>query len=216
MNTQDKFVITINRELGSGGRTVGAILARKLNVPYYDKLLIQALEKKYQLDIEEIERLKGQKKSWWEDFARMVKPFVDASQENFLMHTIGEEVGEGAATPENVFKAEKEILHGIADAGSSIIAGRSAFYVLKDHPNKLSVLIQAPLEQRIARVMEKQKLPRQKAIETIERVDKMRENYVQRFTGTSRYDTRNYDIVINMNGLSEEEAADLILKYIKI
>ncbi|MBP5410251.1 MAG: cytidylate kinase family protein, partial [Prevotella sp.] len=57
MNKNEKFVITINRELGSGGRTIGKLLAEKLGVSFYDKALIKELEKKFNLDKEEIERL---------------------------------------------------------------------------------------------------------------------------------------------------------------
>ena len=68
MNRQEKFVITVNRELGSGGRTVGRKLAERLQVKYYDKALIQGLTKEFGLTVEEIERIKGQKKSWWTEF----------------------------------------------------------------------------------------------------------------------------------------------------
>ena len=61
MNKNEKFIITINRELGSGGRTVGEKLAAKLGVPFYDKALIKALTEKYHLTVEEIEKLKGRK-----------------------------------------------------------------------------------------------------------------------------------------------------------
>ena len=64
MNKNEKFVITINRELGSGGRTIGKLLAEKLGVSFYDKALIKELEKKFNLDKEEIERLKGSKTQW--------------------------------------------------------------------------------------------------------------------------------------------------------
>jgi cytidylate kinase len=67
MNKNEKFVITINRELGSGGRTVGRILAEKLGVPYYDKALTKALEEKFDLSHTEIEKLKGNNRSWWEE-----------------------------------------------------------------------------------------------------------------------------------------------------
>jgi cytidylate kinase len=67
MKKDEKFVITINRELGSGGRTVGEKLARKLGVPFYDKALIKALMEEYHLTVEEIEHLKGQKDSWWKE-----------------------------------------------------------------------------------------------------------------------------------------------------
>ena len=73
MNKNEQFVITINRELGSGGRTVGRLLAEKLGVPFYDKAVIKALQEKYHLTVGEIERLKGRKHSWWADVERILK-----------------------------------------------------------------------------------------------------------------------------------------------
>ena len=73
MNKNEKFVITINRELGSGGRTVGRKLAEQLQVNYYDKALIQELTKEFGLTVEEIEKIKAQKKSWWNEFNNYYK-----------------------------------------------------------------------------------------------------------------------------------------------
>ena len=64
MNKNEKFVITINRELGSGGRTVGRKLAEKLGVEFCDKLVVKGLQKEYNLSFEEIERQKGESSSW--------------------------------------------------------------------------------------------------------------------------------------------------------
>ena len=210
MNKDNKFVITINRELASGGRTVGRILAEKLGVPFYDKALIRALEAKYQLTTEEIERLKSRERSWWADFKRVL--------------TVGEEAANSTAyytgadadllTTEALYKAEREILLGIAEEESCVIAGRSAFFILNAHPNRLSVLIQAPMEYRVERIMKKQNLSWKDAMKTINKVDKMREEYVKNYANTSRYDTRNYDLVINMAGKTEEQVADLILSFI--
>ena len=210
MNKNEKFVITINRELGSGGRTVGRILAERLGVPFYDKALIRALEEKYELTTEEIERLKSRNRSWWEDFKRVLIVGEDAA--NSSNYYVG--ANPNLLTTEALFKAEKEILLGIAEAESCVIAGRSAFFILNRHPNRLSILIQAPMEQRIERLMNKRNMSWKEAMKTINEVDKMREEYVKNYAHTSRYDTRNYDLVINMNGKTEEEAADLILKYI--
>ena len=63
--------------------------------------------------------------------------------------------------------------------------------------------------------MERQGKTAEEAETIIKRVDEMRENYVQRYTSTSRYDARNYDLVLNMDGLSSDEAVDIILAYIK-
>jgi cytidylate kinase len=102
----------------------------------------------------------------------------------------------------------------VAEEESCIVAGRSGFSVFANHPNHLSILIQAPLEHRIQRIMTKQELTREEAEKVIKKVDEMRENYVKKYSGTSRYDTRNYDLVINMEGKTEDEAVDLILQYI--
>jgi len=213
MNKNEKFVITINRELGSGGRTVGEKLAAKLGVPFYDKAVIKSLEEKYHLTVEEIETLKGRKQNWWADFKRVVgigEGIVNRSK--YYQVAMGEEPE--LLTTDEVFKAEKEIVNGIADEESSVIAGRTAFFILRNIPNRLSILIQAPMAQRIERVMRKQGLSREDAEKAIKKVDKMRENYVNKYTGTSRYDTRNYDLVISMEGKTEDEVVDLILKYI--
>ena len=72
MNKNEKFVVTINRELGSGGRTVGRILAEKLGVPYYDKALTKPLEEKFNLSLDQIEQLKGNNRSWWKEIKRVL------------------------------------------------------------------------------------------------------------------------------------------------
>jgi cytidylate kinase len=109
---------------------------------------------------------------------------------------------------------ETEILESIAESGSCIITGRSGFYVFRDTPNHLSILIQASMPHRIERVMRKQNMTEDEARKTIEKIDKMRENYVQKFTKTSRYDTRNYDLVISADDKTEDEIVELIMQYI--
>lgn len=211
MNKNEKFVITINRELGSGGRTVGAKLAAKLEVPFYDKALVEGLMKKYNLTTEEIERQKGRNNSWWADFKRIVC-IGPGMTDNY--NQVSMDNKPDMLTTDEMFKAETEILRGIAQEESCVIAGRSGFFVLKNHPNRLSILIQASMQHRIERVMRKQNLSSQEAEEVIKKVDKMRENYVNRYTGTSRYDTRNYELVITMDRLGEDDAVDLIMDYI--
>lgn len=66
------------------------------------------------------------------------------------------------------------------------MTGRSGFHVFRDHPNHLSILIQASMPFRVERIMRKQNMTEEEARKTIERVDKMRENYVKKYTGTSQ------------------------------
>jgi len=211
MNTNNKFVITINRELGSGGRTVGRKLAEKLGVPYYDKALALALQEKYHLSVEEIERLKGRDQGWWANFKRILSG--PTNDDTFFVTEMGSEPE--LLDTEAVFRAETEILKAIGKEESCVIAGRSGFYVFRDHPNHLSIFIQASMLSRVARVAREQNMSKEEARMTIEKVDKMRENYVNQYARTSRYDTRNYDLVINMDELNEDAAVNIIMSYIE-
>ncbi len=176
MNKNERFVITINRELGSGGRTVGRILAEKLGVPYYDKALAKPLEEKFDMTLDQIEKLKGNNRSWWEEIKRVL--ILGESAANSSEHY--DEENKKYVTSEAVLKAEKEILHSIA----------------------------------LERVMAKQGLSEKEAKKVIKEVDETREEYMKNNAHTSRYDTRNYDLVISMDGKTEEEAVNVILAYI--
>ena len=210
MNKNEKFVITINREMGSGGRTVGRKLAEKLGVEFYYKSVIKGLEEKFKITAEEIEKQKGREQGWWASIKRQLTGSVVSSNpylprvanENDLLDT------------DDIFMTETEILKSIAEEESCVIAGRSGFYVFRDHPNHLSILIQASMPHRVARVMQKQNISEEEARKAIDKVDKMRENYVNKYTKTSRYDTRNYQLVISMDDMSEDDAVAIIMDYI--
>lgn len=212
MKLNEKFVITINRELGSGGRTIGEKLAKRLHVPFYDKALIQGLKEKYSLTTEEIERLKGQQHNWWADFKRSLKIMPSFAAPNIIPNA--QAIPDFLIT-DDIFQSETQILKGIAEDESCVIAGRSGFYVLRDHPNHLSILIQAPMEHRVNHLVSKRGITPDEAEKIIREVDKGRERYVKKYTGTSRYDTRNYDIVFNAANHTEDEIVDLIMKYIQ-
>lgn len=213
MNKNEKFVITINRELGSGGRTVGEKLAEKLGVSFYDKAVIMGLEEKYHLTVDEIEKMRNKKHHWWSDFKLVTGIGEGLVSSSRLISETGKEPD--VLTTETMFKAESEILEDIANVESCVIAGRSGFYVFRNHPNHLRVMIQASLPFRIKRLVCKKGITEEEARKIIEKVDKMRENYVKKFTGTTRYDTRNYDIVISADGKTEDQIVDQILLYIE-
>ena len=216
MDTRKPFIITISRELGSGGHTIGKILAERLGVRYSDKELIQALREQFHLTTDAIERLKGEKKDWLTSLLQKMVAMPKAENVVEWDDSFVQEYHPDLTSNE-IFKAEKQILQGIAEEGSCVIAGRSGFFVLKDFPNKVDIFITAPREKRIQRVMAKQHLSEKEAAAAIDRVDKGRENYIKRYTDTSRYDARNYDLVINMDNLADENAAvDLILKYLGV
>ena len=210
MKLDEQFVITISREVGSGGRTIGRALAEKLGVRFCDKNLINSLVEKFDLSAKNIEMIKGQKKNWLADILQRITPVPHAG----ALGSTGQEFAP-AVTNDELFRAESEILKEIAAQESCVIAGRSGFFILKDCPNKLDILIRSSLSNRISRIVEKQNVSRDEAERIVERVDAQRENFVRRYTDTSRYDARNYDLVLNVDGLTGDEAVDIILKYIE-
>ena len=212
MKLNDPFVITISREIGSGGGSVGRKLAEKLNVNYINKQLVQALEEKFNLTSSGIEHLKSTKKHWFKDLFEQIAPAPKATIE-VGGYKFSREFPD-AVTVQDIYEAEKEILTAIADEGSCIITGRSAFFVLKDRPNKVDIFITASKGARIERVMTKQNMTKDQAVKLIDTVDQGRDNYVKRYTGLSRYDMRNYDIILDMDYLTEDEAVNKILTFI--
>ena len=210
MNKNDQFVITINREMGSGGRTIGRKLADKLGVEFYYKTVIKGLEKEFNLTAEEIEKQKGREQGWWANIKHQLTNSIMSSNPYLP------QVADAASLidTDDIFKAETEILRGIADEESCVVAGRCGFYIFRNHPNHFNILIQASMLHRIKRVANKQGISEEEARKAIDMVDQMRENYVNKYTNTSRYDTRNYDLVITMDDLTEDDAVAIILETI--
>ena len=205
MKKNEKFIITINREVGSGGRTVGRELAERLGVKYYDKALVKGLTEKYGLTLDEIERLKAgdEKKSWWTEFNRFYHSFTGGS------------ISEDTPTTASMFETERRILLELASQESCVVAGRSTFLIFRDWPNHVNVFIQASLNHRIQRIIERQHVTTQQAIDIIDELDAGREAYIRKYSNKSRYDTRHYQLVLSMDDLSEDDAVNVIMAYVK-
>jgi cytidylate kinase len=206
MNKNEKFVITINREVGTGGRTIGRKLAEKLSVKYCDKAIVDGLTQKFGLNIQRIEEIKAQKKSWWNDINNYYNTLVNSTSQPME--------AEVKLDNASMFETEKHILQEIATQTSCVIAGRTGFMIFREWPNHLNIFIQASMEHRVQRVMRRQNVSEKEAREIIAKLDASRETYIKKYEDTSRYDTRNYQLVISMDDLSEDDAVDVIMSYI--
>lgn len=196
--TKNNFVISISRELGAGGEVVGHLLAEKLRIKYFDESVVEALTQKYNSVSDALENVKSQKNSWWGD----IRDYLKSNDEPSNHYN------------ENTFALHAKILNDIADTESCVVAEQDGFYMFKDRPNHISIFIGAPIESRISRLMGREDISYEEASQKIEQTAKKREEYVLKMTGSLRHDTRNYDIVINMDKISEEGAVDVIMTYI--
>jgi cytidylate kinase len=144
MNKNEKFIITINRELGSGGRTIGSKLAEKLGVEFFDKAVIKGLQEKFHLSVYDIEKLKGAKQNWWTELKRQL--IIGPGSANYYIPRDDDDDVQPLDT-DTVFKVETEILKSIAAEESCVVAGRSGFFVLRDCPNRLSIFPKSEPQQ---------------------------------------------------------------------
>ncbi len=202
----EKFVITIGRQFGSGGRSIGQKLADKLNVSFYDKELISLAAKESGTDPE---IFKG----------------VDEKAANSLLYSLSMGMysfGSGFSAmgdlPVNdkLYLLQHKIIKQIAEKESCVIVGRCADYVLKDDPNCINIFVYANMEFRKEQSVKKHGIDEDRAEHIINKTDKSRANYYSFYSGQKWGMAENYDLCIDSSKLSEEKIVDLIIDYIKM
>ena len=198
----ETFIVTISRELGAGGRVVGRLLAERLRINYFDYAVIEALTNQYDEDTDIVEKVNKEKNnSWWSGIRDLIKTNIGKKEQSETSVALSDK--------------QQEILNRIARNESCIVAGQSAFYIFRDYPNHINIFICASDESRISKLMTREGITREEAIDIINRVSMERDMYVVENTGMPRHDTRNYDLVINMDNISEEDAVNIIISYIE-
>ena len=198
-------IITIGRQFGSGGRQVGKLVAKELNIPFYDEELISLAAEKSNLCKEAIEE-------------------ADEKNASSLLYTLA--MGSSAMLHsshyhmpinDKLFLVQSDIIKDIASKGSAVIVGRCADYVLKDHPRAFSVFIHADLEVKIKNMMDTDpNTTRNEAQSLITKTDRRRANYYTFYTGNRWGAMENYDMTLDVGKLGAEKAAKLIAEYAKL
>ena len=205
MNRKERFVITINRQFGTGGHEIGQELADRLGVKLIDKQLLLAVADKFHLTEKEAQRLERRRPSWWDDFSQFYQGFMS-------MHEY--QVNTREITSRQLFYAQAEAMKRIAEQESCVVIGRCGFDVFRDHPNKLSLFIHSSLNRRIARIEDRYQVDEQKARVLIEDNDYTRELYTKTFTGKDWYDARNYDLTLDVTRMGVYGAIDFLLRFV--
>ena len=188
-------VITIGRQLGSGGREIGQVIAKKLGISFYDKELLAEAAKK-----------SGLAKELFENHDE--KP-TNSFLYSLVMDTYS--LGYSSSTfsdmPLNhkIFLAQFDTIKNIADRESCVIVGRCADYALADYSNVLSVFIHADLEYRIRRICKRHSLTSAKAKEEIVKTDKRRSSYYNYYTSKKWGEASGYHLCIDSSAVSIEE-----------
>ena len=204
-----KFVIAINREFGSGGREIAYKLGELLNVNVYDKAILDTLTNKFNLTVEEMQRIKAAKPNWWKDFCRFYQQFGAAGQGGYTPQEDRE------VTSQQIYLAETQILRDLASQESCVIIGRSGFHIFRNHPYAMRIFFIADRKARVKRIMEKFALDEDAASMRIDKIDEARDTYTQTVAGVSRYYARNYDFVFNVTQFPTDLVAQFLADNIR-
>ncbi len=188
VNMENRVIINIGRQFGSGGRMVASLIGRKLGIEVYDnELLLKAAE------------------------SSGVHPeFFRHNDERKRFFTFG--YSQNAINDEGLFKIQSDTIRSIAENGSAVFVGRAADYVLRDL-RCLDVFVSAPLEWRKALVAERSRLSSEEAEKLIVKKDKTREYWYNFFTFGNWGVASNYDLCVDSSILGLEGTADLIIDF---
>ena len=198
----EKKIITISREFGSGGRTIGRKVAEELGIPFYDKELVE------QIAVE----------------SGFAPKFVEEHGEHsptgsFFSYAFAPQgvpgIMNGLSTADFLWNIQCSVILQLADQGPCVIVGRNADYILKDRPDALHVYVFADTPYRAERIVrlygESEKSPEQRLHEK----DKRRRVNYQHYTGRTWGQAQNYDLCLDTGVLGEEFCTDVIVKAYK-
>lgn len=202
----ENYVITVARGFGSGGRTIASGLADRLGIPWYENRIL-TLASRYS-GVEEREFVSVDEKLGGNFLMRELKK-LPAVRKYMPMD-------KDFASDESLFRYQCEIIHRLVQEESCIIVGKCADYVLRDHPRKVSIYIEAPREICVKRTMENLKVDAKEAERLLVRTDQYRTEYYRYYTGGEDWRSPvHYDMILNSGFVGIDGCIDLIEYYVK-
>lgn len=196
-----KRIVTISREFGSGGRSIGRLVAEKLGYRFYDRELVNKVAERSGFSPEFIEE-SGEYAS-----AR--------SSLLFALATAGQYSADGLSMHDRLYIEQTKIVEEIAGEGECVIVGRCADFILREWKNCLHVFIHADMESRIKRIVERYGESEQSPEKRLAEKDQKRKVYYKNYTGRRWGQAQNYDICLNSGVLGTEACAELIVQACK-
>ncbi len=183
------MILTIGRELASGGRDIGKMLSERLGLRYFDKELL--LEAARQSGIAQ------------ELFLR--------ADEHYNLFTLAL-----STDSQRLFQFQSDTIRQLACGGDCLFLGRAADYILRERKDLFTVFLTANMEDRVQRVMQRDGLSERDAITFIEKTDKKRSDYYGFFTGKRWGDSSGYDLCLNTSRFGIEGSAEIIAQSVKM
>ena len=199
-----KYVITIGRSFGSGGRALGRIIADRLGIAFYDKMLLIKAAEKAGYNIEYFEQAD-------ERAPKITSSIIPFSMGFYPMSWVGDTAG----SSDRVYKAQCDFMHELAQGDPCVIVGRSADYVLRDVDNVINIFIHAPLDECAIRIVSRNDSHTlEEARALAERTNKLRANFYNFYTDKRWGHATSYDLCLDSSLLPLEDLADIVINYV--
>lgn len=201
---EQKIIINIGRQLGSGGRIIAKILAQKFGCAFYDKEILNLAAKESGFS----EKFFEQHDEHWLFFKSLFHMHTQhVSDNNFYTNRFSQE---------SLFQFQADAILKAAKEGSCVFVGRCADYILRDcDETVVNIFVTANLEDRIASVMERHHCDKDSAKKIIETKESNRASYYNYFTGKKWGHSQSYDLCVNSSILGLEGTADFISIFIQ-
>ena len=194
---EKKIIINIGRQFGGGGRRVAYELGRKLNIPVYDREIINKAAEDSGFSAKFFKE-RDEKRGFFSFTEIFTSGFGDT--ENYM-------------SDRGIFKIQCQTIERIAEQGSAVIVGRCADYILRENGNTLNVFLTSPLEVRAERIAQRQGMSLEDARAKAEEKDRKRAEYYNYYTFGEWGAAGNYDMCIDSSILGIEGTADFIIDF---
>ena len=193
-----KKIITIGRQFGSGGRTIGKAVAQRLGIPYYDKELVDAVAKESGFSHEFIEEIG--------EYASVTSSFL------FNIAVSAHPMGliDTMSVSDKLYICQTNVIRDLAEKGPCVMVGRCADFILRDRPDCLRIFIHADEEFRAKRVLKNYGETKQPIAKRLQEKDSKRKVYYKHYTNHNWGEAKNYHLCLNSGLIGMEKCVDII------
>ena len=191
------FVITIGREFGSGGRQIGRRLAAMFQISFYDKELIDEASRRSGVSTDFLER-------------------ADEKAPNLLDYALlGNFGSESVLSNGNFYVLQSNVILSLAKEKSCVIVGRSADYILRNHPRCINLFIHAPEEFRKKQVADRLLISKEEALSIMDKHDRTRAKFYNFYTDKVWGKASSYHLSVDSSVLGLEQTAEYLRGFIE-
>lgn len=208
MKTDGNLIISVGRQLGSGGRIVAQKLAEEFGCKFYDREVLNLAAKESGFSEEFFEK-NDERKGFLDQIFHMHVPFI--SDSSFY---------DNGLSQENLFRLQSDAIRKAAEESPCVFVGRCADYVLRDHKKMVTVFVTADIDERIANISKRHGCSAEDAEKIIANQEGTRSSYYNYYTGKTWGSSASYDLCVNSSRLGIDGTtafvADFIRKVLKL